>query len=209
MMNKILVTGNAGFIGFHLCGKLLSEGSEVLGIDAMPDYYEEELKQDRHWLLSGTSNRFSEQTVSIKDFAAPDAYVSAVQPDVVAPLAAQAGGRYNLEGPQTFIGTNIAGTFNAMERARASDVRHLPIASTSSVYDADQELPSDEHQKAAVPLTIYAATKKAAEANVLATWSDELLLKRPTGYRPTTDGADGRGRLLSGSVNIMRSDSLG
>ena len=161
-MRRIIVTGSAGFIGFHLCKLLLAEGFDVVGIDALTDYYDVRLKEARHEIL-GQSNHFKAHIVNIEDNAALTAIFEEVKPEAVVHLAAQAGVRYSLENPRAYIDTNIIGTFNIMECARAFEVGHLLMASTSSVYGANEEMPFTETEKADTPLTIYAATKKANE----------------------------------------------
>lgn len=163
-MKKVLVTGSAGFIGFHLSKLLLSEGFEVFGLDAMTDYYDVRIKHERHRMLSEMSNRFSAQEFRLEESERLLDYARAVQPDVIVHLAAQAGVRYSLEHPRAYIETNIVGTFNVMECARELEVGHLLMASTSSVYGANEDMPFDERQKCDTPLTIYAATKKANES---------------------------------------------
>jgi len=162
-MTKILVTGSAGFIGYHLSRHLLDEGFEVAGIDAMTDYYDVALKERRHQMLL-QSPGFSCVQGSIEDAEALMQMARAQGPDVIVHLAAQAGVRYSLENPRAYIDTNITGTFNVMECARELGVGHLLMASTSSVYGANTEMPYGETHKADLPLTIYAATKKANEA---------------------------------------------
>ena len=161
-MRRIIVTGSAGFIGFHLCKLLLAEGFDVIGIDALTDYYDVNLKVARHEILE-QSNHFKAHIVNIEDNAALTAIFKEVKPEAVVHLAAQAGVRYSLENPRAYIDTNIIGTFNVMECARAFNVGHLLMASTSSVYGANEEMPFTETEKADMPLTIYAATKKANE----------------------------------------------
>jgi UDP-glucuronate 4-epimerase len=163
-MRKIFVTGSAGFIGFHLCQLLLDEGFEVFGLDAMTDYYDVRIKQERHRMLAARSNHFSAREFRMEDYETLSEYVKSVAPDVIVHLAAQAGVRYSLENPRAYIDTNIVGTFNVMECAREQAVSHLLMASTSSVYGANTEMPFDEGQNTDTPLTIYAATKKANEA---------------------------------------------
>ena len=164
MTRRILVTGSAGFIGFHLCSLLLDEGFEVFGLDAMTDYYDVRLKEERHRRLQRQSNRFTARELTIEDADALAPFVGAAAPDVIVHLAAQAGVRYSLDNPRAYIDTNITGTFNVMECAREAAVSHLLMASTSSVYGANDSMPFDEGQKVDTPLTIYAATKKANEA---------------------------------------------
>jgi UDP-glucuronate 4-epimerase len=161
-LRKVIVTGSAGFIGFHLCKLLLAEGFDVVGIDVLTDYYDVSLKEARHAILQ-KSNHFKAHIVNIEDFAAISAIFEEVKPEAVVHLAAQAGVRYSLENPRAYIDTNITGTFNVMECARAFEVSHLLMASTSSVYGANEEMPFTETEKADTPLTIYAATKKANE----------------------------------------------
>lgn len=162
-MKKILVTGSAGFIGYHLCKLLLDEGFEIFGLDAMTDYYDVRIKQERHRMLSAKSNRFSAREFRLEEADELLDYARAIRPDAIVHLAAQAGVRYSLENPRAYIDTNIVGTFNLMECARELGVGHLLMASTSSVYGANEDMPFDERQKCDTPLTIYAATKKANE----------------------------------------------
>lgn len=160
---SIFITGTAGFIGFHLARLLLAEGFRVHGYDGMSDYYDVRLKQRRHAMLR-QSEGFVATEALLEDQAALAAAVAAAQPDVIVHLAAQAGVRYSLENPRAYIESNIVGTFNVMELAREYRVRHLLMASTSSVYGANEEMPFAEVHKADTPMTIYAATKKANEA---------------------------------------------
>jgi len=162
-MTRVFVTGSAGFIGFHLSRRLLAEGFTVAGFDGMTDYYDVRLKQRRHAMLLQTSG-FTRTEAMLEDAPALDAAIDAFAPDVIVHLAAQAGVRYSLENPRAYLDANVIGTFNVLEAARRCAVRHLLMASTSSVYGANTDMPFDERQKADTPLTIYAATKKANEA---------------------------------------------
>jgi UDP-glucuronate 4-epimerase len=163
MRRKFFVTGTAGFIGFHLAKLLLAEGHDVAGFDGLTDYYDVELKRRRHQILL-QNERFSAVEAMLEDRDRIDATIDAFQPDVIVHLAAQAGVRYSLENPHAYLSTNVIGTFNVMEAARRNKVDHLLMASTSSVYGANDDMPFKETEKADTPLTIYAATKKATEA---------------------------------------------
>lgn len=160
---RVLLTGSAGFIGFHLAKLLLAEGFRVQGYDGMTDYYDVTLKQRRHAMLFQNPN-FAAAEGMLEDQAGFDAVADAFQPDVIVHLAAQAGVRYSLENPRAYLDSNVIGTFNVMEVARRHEVAHLLMASTSSVYGANTEMPFVETEKADTQLTIYAATKKANES---------------------------------------------
>lgn len=160
---RIFITGTAGFIGFHLARLLLAQGWRVHGYDGLTDYYDVRLKQRRHAMLS-QNEAFAATEAMLEDFETLQRTVGDFQPDVIVHLAAQAGVRYSLQNPRAYIDANILGTFNVMECARAVPVQHLLMASTSSVYGANEDMPFRETDKADTPLTIYAATKKATEA---------------------------------------------
>jgi len=162
-MRTALITGSAGFIGYHLARLLLEEGWRVIGYDGMTDYYDVRLKQRRHQMLLQKA-RFSAHEGMIEDFAALRSVALAAKPDVIVHLAAQAGVRYSLENPRAYIDANLVGTFNVMECARELGPAHLLMASTSSVYGANTDMPFHEQHKTETPLTLYAATKKANEA---------------------------------------------
>ncbi len=159
---RFLVTGSAGFIGFHLIRRLIAEGHLVSGIDAMTPYYDVSLKEARHAILS-RSNAFRAHVVALEDMDALSRIADEEPPDVIVHLAAQAGVRYSLENPRAYASSNLAGTFNVMELARVHQVRHFLYASTSSVYGANRDMPFVETQRTDHPLTLYAATKKAGE----------------------------------------------
>ena len=163
MTRRVFITGTAGFIGYHLAQLLLDEGMIVHGYDGMTDYYDVTLKRRRHDMLHRHA-QFSATEARLEDQAALDAAIDAFVPDEIVHLAAQAGVRYSLENPRAYLDANVIGTFNVMEAARRHAVRHLLMASTSSVYGANTEMPFTETQKADTQLTIYAATKKATES---------------------------------------------
>jgi UDP-glucuronate 4-epimerase len=162
-MTRIFITGTAGFIGFHLARLLLAEGHSVAGYDGMTDYYDVRLKQRRHAMLRQNPG-FTATEAMLEDAETLIAAADAFAPDVIVHLAAQAGVRYSIENPRAYVDANIVGTMNVMEAARRAGVVHLLMASTSSVYGANEEMPFDEGQKADTQLTIYAATKKANES---------------------------------------------
>lgn len=162
-MSKIFITGTAGFIGYHLADLLLAEGHVVHGLDGLTDYYDVRLKQRRHQMLLQRPGFVAHQAM-LEDQAAVDAAIDACAPEVIVHLAAQAGVRYSLENPRAYLDANVIGTFNVMDAARRHGVRHLLMASTSSIYGANTEMPYAETMKADTQMTIYAATKKAAES---------------------------------------------
>jgi UDP-glucuronate 4-epimerase len=164
-MRKILITGTAGFIGYHLAERLLAEGMTVHGYDALTDYYDVSLKKARHARLAERPG-FSATLGRLEDADLLARTADAFVPDVIVHLAAQAGVRYSLENPQSYVETNVNGTFNVLECARRLKVEHLVFASTSSVYGGNTRMPFREADKTDQPLTIYAATKKAGEALV-------------------------------------------
>ena len=162
-MQRIFITGTAGFIGFHLAELLLSHGLEVHGYDGMTDYYDVQLKRRRHQHLLQNPG-FAATEGMLEDEELLRKTISEFQPDAIVHLAAQAGVRYSLEHPRAYVDTNVVGTFNILEIARALEVKHLLIASTSSVYGANEDMPFSEKDKADTQLTIYSATKKACES---------------------------------------------
>jgi UDP-glucuronate 4-epimerase len=159
---RILVTGTAGFIGFHLARRLLDDGHEVTGIDGFTPYYDVELKERRHAQLVAR-NGFDGHRLMLEDNAALSAVWQGRSYDVVIHLAAQAGVRYSIENPRSYIETNIVGTFNLLELMRDRPVAHFMMASTSSVYGANTQMPFRESDRIAHPISLYAATKGSTE----------------------------------------------
>jgi len=160
---RILVTGTAGFIGFHLARRLIADGHEITGVDGMTPYYDVALKEARHAILK-RHNGFAGHQTMLEDMPGLVSIAEACKPEAIIHLAAQAGVRYSLEQPRDYVETNLVGTFNILELARTHAVQHLMLASTSSVYGGNQTMPFRETEAADHPLTMYAATKKATEA---------------------------------------------
>lgn len=159
---RYFITGTAGFIGFHLARRLLEEGHEVTGFDGMTAYYNLRLKEARHAALSQFP-AFSAEIAMLEDRAALEDAIGRARPDVIVHLAAQAGVRYSLENPKAYLDSNLIGSWNILEQAKAINVSHLMLASTSSVYGANPSIPFHEADKTDEPLTFYAATKKSME----------------------------------------------
>jgi UDP-glucuronate 4-epimerase len=162
---QFLITGTAGFIGFHTARRLLAHGHSVCGIDGITPYYDQTLKRKRHQTLAQSPN-FTAHELMLEDAGRLTDCVQAVGADVVIHLAAQAGVRYSIENPRAYIDSNIVGSFNLLEALRAHPCRHLLVASTSSVYGANTQQPFQEEHSTDRPLSLYAATKKATEAIV-------------------------------------------
>ena len=163
MLRTALVTGAAGFIGFHTARRLLAEGWQVVGLDAMTDYYDVRLKRARLALLQ-EAGRYHHVEARLEDPGCLMALMASERPDLVVHLAAQAGVRYSLEAPRSYVEANLVGTFEMLEAARVHPPAHLLIASTSSVYGANEAMPYAETDKADTQMSFYAATKKATEA---------------------------------------------
>ena len=159
---KILVTGAAGFIGLHTAQRFLARGDEVVGLDSLNDYYDVKLKEARLALLtSHTKFRFAK--LDLSDDAGVAELFAREEFQRVVHLAAQAGVRYSLEEPHTYVRSNVVGTLNVLEGCRHHGVEHLVYASSSSVYGANTDMPFSEHRIADHPLSLYAATKRANE----------------------------------------------
>ena len=161
-MSKVLVTGSAGFIGFHLSKKLIELGYTVVGIDNLNDYYDVKLKEDRNSILLNLENYIFIKG-SIEDKNIIDKVFEENNIDYVVNLAAQAGVRYSLINPYAYIESNIMGFLNILEMSRINNVKHLVYASSSSVYGANKKMPFSEHDNVNHPVSIYAATKKSNE----------------------------------------------
>ena len=161
-MRKILVTGAAGFIGFHLARTLLERGLEVVGMDNLNDYYDVALKENRLAILCSRS-RFRFVRMDIADRTGMAAFFATESPEVVVHLAAQAGVRYSLVNPHAYVESNVVGFLNILEGCRQSAVRHFVFASSSSVYGANTRMPFSEHDGVDHPLSLYAATKRGGE----------------------------------------------
>lgn len=159
---KILVTGSAGFIGFHVSKRLLKEGNEVVGLDNVNDYYSVQLKEDRLKQLIDYPN-FTFYKNDLEDLASMQDIFMKEKFDVVINLAAQAGVRYSLENPHAYINSNIVGFMNILECSRHHNIQHLIYASSSSVYGANESLPFSIHDNIDHPMSLYAATKKSNE----------------------------------------------
>lgn len=160
---RVLVTGSAGFIGYHLSRRLLAEGHAVTGFDGFSDYYDVGLKRARHAELTGQPG-FEPVEARLETPGALLALMARVRPEIVVHLAAQAGVRYSLENPGAYVEANLVGTANLLEAVRAHPVRHLLLASTSSAYGGNTAMPFRETDRAVLPLTLYAASKLACEA---------------------------------------------
>ena len=161
-MNKVLVTGAAGFIGFHLSQQLLARGDEVIGLDNLNNYYDVTLKKDRLAQLQGKSD-FSFYNLDLANREAMTQLFAEASFDLVAHMAAQAGVRYSLKNPYAYVDSNLVGFINVLEGCRHSKVKHLVFASSSSVYGANTKTPFSVHDNVDHPLSLYAATKKANE----------------------------------------------
>ena len=159
---KILVTGVAGFIGMHVTLRLLNDGHEVVGLDNLNDYYDVNLKQARLEHI-GSPKQFTFHKFDLADKDAINTLFSEFRPEVVINLAAQAGVRYSLENPHSYIDSNIIGFTNILEACRHHEVGHLIYASSSSVYGLNEDMPFHEGQNVDHPLALYGATKKANE----------------------------------------------
>tara|TARA_E500000331_G_scaffold96284_1_gene92860 strand:- start:1357 stop:2361 length:1005 start_codon:yes stop_codon:yes gene_type:complete len=160
---KIFITGSSGFIGFHLSKKLLDKGHKVHGFDSMNNYYDIRLKKARYKIL----NKYKEFSFTKGKLESQKTLSNSIlkfKPKIIIHLAAQAGVRYSIEKPRVYLNSNISGTYNIIELAKKINIKHLLIASSSSVYGANKKLPFKEIDKTETQLSIYAATKKSTES---------------------------------------------
>lgn len=160
---RVFVTGAAGFIGFHLCQRLLADGHTVTGLDGLTAYYDPALKLARLGILNGIPGFWFIHAM-LDAAKTLKRSVSEFAPDIVVHLAAQPGVRYGMENPQSYVDANISGTFNLLEIVRGLPLKHLLIGSTSAVYGGNTRQPFAETDRTDFPISIYASTKKAAEA---------------------------------------------
>ncbi len=160
--NRVLITGAAGFIGFHLSMRLLKNGCHVTGIDNLNTYYDVKLKEARLERLTQFEN-FSFYKIDLSDRKSLEVIFNNSKYDVVVNLAAQAGVRYSIDNPHAYVDSNIVGFVNLLESCRHNDVKHLVFASSSSVYGANTKMPFSVHNNVDHPVSLYAATKKANE----------------------------------------------
>lgn len=157
---NILVTGAAGFIGFHLCQQLLKRDVQITGIDNLNPYYDVGLKKDRLKIIMSAPN-FNFVEMDLADRSGMPDLFNDNQFDVVVNLAAQAGVRYSIENPHAYVDSNLVGFVNILEGCRHSGVKHLVFASSSSVYGANTNMPFSIHHNVDHPVSLYAATKKS------------------------------------------------
>ena len=160
---KIFVTGSSGFIGFHLSKKFLEKGHSVHGFDSMNNYYDVKIKKARYKILNAYK-KFSFTKGKLENKKILSKSILKFRPRVIVHLAAQAGVRYSIEKPRVYLDSNIIGTYNIIELAKKVNIKHLLIASSSSVYGANKKLPFKETDKTETQLSIYAATKKSTES---------------------------------------------
>ena len=162
MTARVIVTGSAGFIGFHLSKLLLELGYSVFGVDALTDYYDPDLKRARLRILERHSC-YKHHYNRVENYSDLSQIFKQTNPDFVIHLAAQAGVRYSIDAPAEYVKTNLVGTFNIIDLCQQQNVMHLLMASTSSVYGSNKSMPFDELQKTDTPMSFYAATKKSNE----------------------------------------------
>lgn len=207
-MQTVLVTGSAGFIGFHLSRRLLEDGYRVIGYDSVNDYYDVRIKHARLDILNAYPH-FRFVKAKLEDMDALEKMFIEEKPEIVINLAAQAGVRYSIENPQAYINSNIVGFFNVLECCRRHPVKHLLYASSSSVYGNQQKVPFSTEDDVSHPISLYAATKKSDE---LMAYSYSHLYSIPTtGLRFfTVYGPFGRPDMayFSFAERIMRGEAI-
>ena len=162
MMDTILITGTAGFIGFHLANNLLNKGYRIIGYDGITDYYDVNLKKDRHKILKKNKN-FVDIENMLENYEALMEICKKYRPTFIIHLAAQAGVRYSINNPRSYVNSNLIGTFNILELSKILNIKHLLLSSTSSVYGENKSMPFTETLKSDEQLSFYAATKKSNE----------------------------------------------
>lgn len=162
MNDKIIITGVAGFIGFHIAMLLLDKGYQIIGIDNLNTYYDPKIKKDRLLILERYNN-FIFREIDLKDKPLADNLFANYKPDYVINLAAQAGVRYSIENPYAYVDSNLIGFINVLEACRNYPVKHLLYASSSSVYGSNKKIPFSTNHQVDHPVSLYAATKKSNE----------------------------------------------
>jgi len=160
---KIFITGTSGFVGFHLAKNLLKKGHEIHGYDSMNDYYDVQIKKSRLDILKKFPN-FNQTKAELENALTLGKTIRSFEPEVIFHLAAQAGVRYSFENPESYINSNIVGTYNLLEAIKETKVKHFLFASTSSVYGSNKIMPFKENQQTDSQLSIYSATKKSCES---------------------------------------------
>ena len=159
---KILVTGSAGFIGFHICKRLLDDKHQVVGIDNLNNYYDKKIKIDRNRILKKYDN-YNFFKYDLRDYSKLNKLIKKLKIKIILHLAAQAGVRYSVESPEKYFDSNLKGFFNILELSRNNKIKHLIFASTSSVYGNSNKFPLKENDNSDFPMSFYAATKKSNE----------------------------------------------
>ena len=164
-MKSILITGSAGFIGSFLCKRLLDsfDGIKIIGVDSITDYYDTSLKESRLEMIESIGKDFVFIKLDISDVVSMNKIFDQYRPKIVVNLAAQAGVRYSITNPDSYIKSNVIGFYNILESCRAYPVEHLVYASSSSVYGSNKKVPYSTEDKVDNPVSLYAATKKADE----------------------------------------------
>ena len=163
MSRRVFITGVAGFVGFHLAKRMLSDGWKVMGFDGITSYYSPKLKAARLSILQAQSG-FSFDQGMLEEEGRLSGLVCTFEPDLIVHLAAQAGVRYSIDAPRSFVSSNLTGSHEVLEAARTCKPKHLMMASTSSAYGANTEMPYAEKHRSVHPMSFYAATKLANEA---------------------------------------------